>query len=489
MDIYAGPEVTVSENVTFICVAHSAMGDNCICIRGGYQNASRKSANCTHDNTTISVYSGTLSYVMGGNGATNVAGDATINIGGTALLVGRVMSAGANGGDVSGNVTINISGGEIQGTSAGKGLVLIGHGASGKVCTIGGNVTVNITGGKISQIVTTRTAYEKLEGDLTVTIGGSATVGSISLDAAYMNADKKQELVFENCTNVTVGTGFGAGWDSVTFRDNAVATMTGAYAVGENTQLNMADGSVLYLNSEVNAAAPAYHKTGAAQTGKVVMEAMHNMVYYAYKAPGAFVGGHEAYYYCSGCGKFFTDAEGTKETTLEELAIPATGGVFHNTYTEGSNYTASKLMTAAGGQGNAIFGNILITATNVGNARMYDLTTGAEIASFRLGSYNGGTLPADPDVAAGTSAGHWTNHANQIMFGASKFDENDPFPLLYVTTGNSGGHDGTGAYIAKCAIERILQNRTALGMLKSCRSSSSMTMIASLWWRAIPIRT
>jgi iron complex transport system permease protein len=39
--------------------------------------------------------------------------------------------------------------------------------------TIGGNLTVNITGGKISQIVTTRTDYEKLEGDLTVTIGGT----------------------------------------------------------------------------------------------------------------------------------------------------------------------------------------------------------------------------------------------------------------------------------------------------------------------------
>ena len=111
-----------------------------------------------------------------------------------------------------------------------------------------------------------------------------------------------------------------------------------------------------------------------------------------------------------------------------------------------------KLFTAGSesGQGNSIYGNTLIVSDNQGACRMYDMRDGSLKANFRLGSYNAGIAPD------GSKDGAWTNHANQMMFGPARFCENDPFPLLYVTTGNSGNHDSTGAYICKCAVERIL---------------------------------
>ena len=35
--------------------------------------------------------------------------------------------------------------------------------------------------------------------------------------------------------------------------------------------------------------------------------------------------GHAEYWYCADCGKYFTDAKGDNETTIEQLEIPATG--------------------------------------------------------------------------------------------------------------------------------------------------------------------
>lgn len=98
-------------------------------------------------------------------------------------------------------------------------------------------------------------------------------------------------------------------------------------------------------------------------------------------------------------------------------------------------------------QGMAICGDWMFEANKYGLVHVYDLSAkdpGALVATFKLGSYN--------DDSKNTE---YNNHSNQMMFGATKFDENDPFPLLYVSTGNSGNHDKNGAYIAKCAVERI----------------------------------
>lgn len=112
-------------------------------------------------------------------------------------------------------------------------------------------------------------------------------------------------------------------------------------------------------------------------------------------------------------------------------------------------YEVAKIATledGEGSQGAAVYENWLFTATNRGQLRVYDLSAdepGALVAAFDLGS------------ATETNKGADANHANQMMFGPEKWDESDPFPLLYVTTGNSGAYDENGCYYSKCAIERI----------------------------------
>ncbi len=122
---------------------------------------------------------------------------------------------------------------------------------------------------------------------------------------------------------------------------------------------------------------------------------------------------------------------------------------------EGSNaYSVEKLLdfryTEHSGenvQGTAIYGNYMIQLCHSGRARIFDLESadpGTPLDTFELGSYTGST------------AGAAANHANQCMFGAQKWAESDPLPLLYVTIGNGAGDksDGTG-YHARCAVERI----------------------------------
>lgn len=453
MDIYAGQKLTVGENMKFSCTKDGEIGKSCLAIRGGYYSNEdplyhSEHIEQTNIDTEITVLSGRISYMMGGNGQTNV-GNATINFGGTAELVVRMQGAGANGGDVE-NSTINITGGTIAD------LVIIGHGLDGSDANVNGNSVINITGGTINKIITDRTKYAKHLGDITMTVGGTASIGSIDLSASLITTEKTQQLIFSDSKDVQLSAGFGEGWDSITVSENSELHYGGIYAAGGETQLNLEDGAILYLNSSLNETEPPYNKTGSAQTGKIVMEISHISKAVAGKEPSGVESGYKAHYRCTVCDKFYTDEACTVETTLEDLIIPATESVvYHTDYVEGSNFALTHLMTASGGQGNAISGNTLITANNTGYANMYDLRTGLAIADFPLASHTD------------TSSGAYANHANQIMFGSEKFDESDPFPLLYITIGNSGIHDDTGAYVAKCSVERILYSEK-IGWYAEC---------------------
>ncbi len=101
-------------------------------------------------------------------------------------------------------------------------------------------------------------------------------------------------------------------------------------------------------------------------------------------------------------------------------------------------------------QGFSVYGDFGIVLYHTGICAIYDLSARNEnpIGVFPLGSYNCG----EPD-------GRYANHANDCMFGA-KID-GEEFPLLYVTTGNSGECDERG-YIAYCAVEQIKRENGAL---------------------------
>lgn len=96
-------------------------------------------------------------------------------------------------------------------------------------------------------------------------------------------------------------------------------------------------------------------------------------------------------------------------------------------------------------QGTTAYANHLFVCDKYGYCHMYTLPDMEFVDKFALGSMN-------------QTDGPTQNHSNQMMFGPEKFDDDDPYPLLYVTTGYSNDHDMTGAYYAKCSVERILYN-------------------------------
>lgn len=103
-------------------------------------------------------------------------------------------------------------------------------------------------------------------------------------------------------------------------------------------------------------------------------------------------------------------------------------------------------------QGMAIYGDEAYVLYHTGVCSVYNLASKdcEAAASFRLGSFNEGH-PSE----------EYCNHANQAMF-SGLHHQNNPIPLLYVTTGNSGGADEDG-YFYRCAVENITKTTDALG--------------------------
>lgn len=119
-------------------------------------------------------------------------------------------------------------------------------------------------------------------------------------------------------------------------------------------------------------------------------------------------------------------------------------------FLKSNNFTLNQVTSISNGhaaQGTAAYAGNLFICDKYGYCYMYTLKNGEFIAKFPLGSMD-------------ESDGPTQNHCNQMMFGPKKFDEADPYPLLYVTTGHSNDHDETGAYYGKCSIERIRYDET-----------------------------
>lgn len=96
-------------------------------------------------------------------------------------------------------------------------------------------------------------------------------------------------------------------------------------------------------------------------------------------------------------------------------------------------------------QGFAISGKYAFNLFHGGICAVYDLEKKlkAPVGVFQLASFNIG----NPDA-------RYINHANQAMFSDIFHEIGDEFPLLFVTTGNSGEADDDG-FIGRCAVERI----------------------------------
>jgi len=113
---------------------------------------------------------------------------------------------------------------------------------------------------------------------------------------------------------------------------------------------------------------------------------------------------------------------------------------------DGDRFSAEILVNVSEGmQGTAIYGDYAFLATSLGKCNVYSISKNKKLGSFWLASGTPGLSGGDKNA----------NHCNQMMFGSERFSDDDQFPLLFISTGNTGEHSADGSYIAKCAVERI----------------------------------
>lgn len=105
-------------------------------------------------------------------------------------------------------------------------------------------------------------------------------------------------------------------------------------------------------------------------------------------------------------------------------------------------------------QGMAIWGDYAFMLYHTGMCAVYDLLSRAPVpvVTFWLASANQG-IPSE----------EYINHSNQCMFSDIHWGGN-PIPLLYVTTGNSGGRDQNG-FFYRCAVENIVLEHDQTGKI------------------------
>ena len=99
------------------------------------------------------------------------------------------------------------------------------------------------------------------------------------------------------------------------------------------------NGAVIRFYQAVNSSVTYYN------TDPVVQTHTHSMSYTAAVAPTCTEAGHSAYYYCAGCGKYFSDAQGNNEITLASTVIAATG------HSAGSAVTENNVAPTCGSAG------------------------------------------------------------------------------------------------------------------------------------------
>ncbi|MBQ1679042.1 MAG: InlB B-repeat-containing protein, partial [Oscillospiraceae bacterium] len=74
----------------------------------------------------------------------------------------------------------------------------------------------------------------------------------------------------------------------------------------------------------------------------------HSLSYVAAVAPTCAAEGHSAYYYCAGCGKYFSDANGDNEITLASTVIAATGNHSYGAWSSNNNGTHKRVCSVCG---------------------------------------------------------------------------------------------------------------------------------------------
>ena len=144
----------------------------------------------------------------------------------------------------------------------------------------------------------------------------------------------------------------------------------------------------------------------------------HNLQKVDYKAPTCTVEGNEEYWFCKNCNKYFFDENATKETTLEQTVIPATG---HNWGEPEWNWsddgkTCTVTFTCANDETHKESPNVTVTSAvkTLATCTENGVTTYTATVNF-----NGETYTDTKDVADIPAIGHSYEDGKCTVCGAA----------------------------------------------------------------------
>lgn len=377
-ELWTSSHLEIGEEVRVLKNGEDTIGRNDFAIRIG------SSLNAC-DSASVSVKSGTFSYISGGNNANSVS-SSLIHVEGNAKIVAYIQGGGTNR-SVSSSV-IDLQGGKIPV------LYVNGYGSAAmetSQITIGNNA-------EVSAIFEARTedSSGKVTNSLQLTVNGKRALESIrNLDVQSVSGILGASSLTINDAQEAVAKFNLSSFDQVAL-SNATVYLKNSYQAPAGS-LTIGEGSVLYLTSDTDL--PQWSGKGS-----VVLEPVEWPV-------------HDY------SGKSYDDS----------------------VYLSFEKSESSQ-------QGMAVYGNYAFLFYHGGFCDVIDLATREKAGSFYLGSSTGNRTDA------------YSNHVNQAVFSQTFYEEEDAFPLLYVTSGNAGGADEDG-YYGRCAVERITMKEQEDGTL------------------------
>ena len=205
-EFYVGPSLTFGDDMTFL---HD--GGPITLSANGWIDARLGNYSAACEDSRIEVFSGTLSYIQGGNNKQPVT-NATIILHSGVELTDLLQCGGTNKNVTNSNVILN-------------GATVSNLYFNGYNTAVMGNVTVSATDSVIGHIADHRTAGAgKITGNVTATFD-NCTIGT--MDMAVSTIEGTTSLTLKNMPELTLANDLSA-WDSLTL-EKTILTVDAPY--------------------------------------------------------------------------------------------------------------------------------------------------------------------------------------------------------------------------------------------------------------------
>ncbi|MCM1334120.1 MAG: autotransporter adhesin family protein [Bacteroides sp.] len=367
-------------------------------LTGGHVEFRNGAAVSVFDGGKFTMYGGTISdcSTTNGGGGVEICGDSTFIMNGGTI---SANTAGSTGGGVyiidTGIFTMN--GGTISGNTAGT------YGGGVFIST---NGTFTMNGGSILNNTATTYGGGGVYQYGTFIINGEVTISGNTYNGNVNNVG----FYWRTSPVITVGDNFSTeskiGVTGSTTLSNCQSSSTITDTVNTDVSESFISDkgyTVVYEDNTVKLVGP--HKLRAT----------------AAKDPTCTVEGNEAYWSCStsNCYKIFSDVNGTTETTLTEVTIPAKGHTLTKTEAKAATCTAN--------------GNSAYWTCSSCNKIFSDVngTTGTTLTEATISatghSYGGWTITKDPSLTE-------TGTAERVCANDNTHKDTKELPVLDDTT-------------------------------------------------------